>query len=239
VDAGGIIDCRDPNHIKVLDPREQPFDTHLGVDAIAAALRACPDRELVSMLRGGVTLKTGMTPQIVIMPNLNSLYSGTSGVGLDAVTDALHDLVGRGWYSTHEFIPFVPWRCAPRGAVERPGGGVPRGIVDNGGPRRELRTQPSGHPVESVNSAAGPMRPPPGTADVDTKWHLEDKPWFADACTSALILGDIGRRSGQPVFTFSFDFKFFFHQLFLRYGEWWLVTLLQPLKKRSIAACTD
>lgn len=49
------------------------------------------------MVGGGVTLKAGVKPQIVIMPNLNSLYSGTAGVSINAVVDELHGLAERGW----------------------------------------------------------------------------------------------------------------------------------------------
>ena len=240
VEAGGVIDCRDPEHIRFVDPRDAAFDTHLGVGALEHALEACPDRELLSMVRGGVTLKAGLRPQVVIMPNLNSLYTGGEQVGLDAVTDELHALVDRGWYSTHSsFIPFIPWRCAPRGAVARPGGGVPRGIVDNGGPRTELRTWPAGEPVVPTNISAGPMRPAPGTPPGRVKWHREVKPWFADACLNGAILAEGARRSDQPVYTFAFDFKYYFHQMFLRYGEWWKAGGVMPARMREGGASEE
>ena len=243
VEAGGVIDCRDPERVRLLDPSEQPFDTHLNLDAIDAELAELPDRELLSMIRGGVTFKTSLAPQIVIMPNLLSLYDEATdeGFGLDAVTDALYELVDRGWYSTHAaFIPFVPWRCAPRGAVPRPGGGVPRGIVDNGAPRTELLTQPSGDPVVAVNESAGPMRPPRDpTPGERVKWHAEGKPQLSDACGNGAILADIAWRAGLPVYTFAFDFKFFFHQLFLRYGQWWLAGSLMPARLREGGASEE
>lgn len=212
VDAGGVIDCRDPERIAFVDPRESHFESHLGEEAIDAELRECPDQELRSMLTGGVVLKAGINSQVVIKPNLLSLYSAGEGVGLDAVVDELHSLVGRSWYSTHQaFIPFIPWRCAPRGVVPRPHGGVPRGIVDNGAPRTELLTWPRGEVVVPTNEAAGPMRPPPGTPPDAIKWHQEVKPFFADAGCNGAILADIARRAGLPVFAFAFDFKYYFH----------------------------
>ena len=234
VEAGGVIDCRDPEHVRLLDPREQPFESHLNLAAIDSALADCPDRELRCLVRGGVVLKAGVRPQVVIMPNLNSLYDGGDGLAIDTVVDELHTLVERGWYSTHAaFIPFIPWRCAPRGAVPRPGGGAPRGIVDNGAPRRELRTWPRGERVVSVNEAAGPMRPPPGTPAEAIKWHPEGKPLFRDAGANGLILQHIARKAGLPCFVFAFDFKYYFHQLFLRYGEWWLAGALMPERMRA------
>ena len=237
VDAGGVIDCRDPERIALLDPREQPFQSHLNAQAIGDTFADLPDRELVSMLKGGVTFKTNLTPQIVIMPNLMSLYEEADGGGasLDAVTDALHALVERGWYSTHtSFIPFVPWRCAPRGAVPRPGGGVPRGIVDNGGPRQDLATWPAGELVIPVNESAGPMRPPRDASPSDSvKWHAEGKPQLPDAAGNGAILADIAWRAKLPIYTFAFDFQFYFHQLFLRHGEWWLAGSLMPERLRA------
>jgi len=233
VEAGGIIDTRDPSCIRFLDPREQPFPSHLHRDAIDAELASCPDQELRCMIHGGVVLKAGVRPQIVIMPNLNSLYQGGEGVAVDAVVDELYSLVDRGWYSTHTFIPFIPWRCAPRGAVARPGGGVPRGIVDNGAPRNALHTWPRGEPVVSVNQASGPMRPPHGTEPSGIKWHQEHKPLFKHACRNGLILWNIARAAGQPLFVFAFDFKYYFHQLYLRYGEWWLAGSVMPARLRQ------
>ena len=233
VEAGGIIDTRDPSCIRFLDPREQPFPSHLHRDAIDAELASCPDQELRCMIHGGVVLKAGVRPQIVIMPNLNSLYQGDEGVAVDAVVDELYSLVDRGWYSTHTFIPFIPWRCAPRGAVARPGGGVPRGIVDNGAPRNALHTWPRGEPVVSVNQASGPMRPPHGTEPSGIKWHQEHKPLFKHACRNGLILWNIARAAGQPLFVFAFDFKYYFHQLYLRYGEWWLAGSVMPARLRQ------
>lgn len=63
------------------------------------------------MLRGGATLKAQIRPQIVIMPNLLSLYeSGKAGV--DAVTDALDILVAAtGLVATETRLAPAP-RCS-------------------------------------------------------------------------------------------------------------------------------
>ena len=234
VDAGGVFDCRDPCRVRLLDPTEQPFESHLRIDGaggLAESLAGCVDEELLSMMRGGVVLKAEVLPHIVIMPNLFSFYEAGGGMGVDAVTSALHDLVRAGWvHKCAAFIPFVPWRCAPRGAVPRPLGGEPRGIVDNGAPRGEkpLLTRPSGEVVVPVNVAAGPSRPPPGTPPADVKWHAEGKPYFQDACVNAAILADVAERAGEPVFTIAFDFAKFYHQCFLRFGEWPLAGSVVP-----------
>ena len=92
----------------------------------------CADKELLGLAKWGVRTKAELEPQIVIMPNLFSLYECAGGV--DAVVDELNVLGGKGWYSWQKLIPFAPWRAAPRGAVPRADGGPPRGIVDQGAP---------------------------------------------------------------------------------------------------------
>jgi hypothetical protein len=116
---GRIWDLRGSKPI-LLDTVAPPFQSHLNVDALEHMLSACADREIVSMVRFGVHMHADVGEQIVIMPNLLSLYEGE---GIDAATDALQDLIGRGWYAAHDFIPFAPWRAAPRGAVPRKDGG--------------------------------------------------------------------------------------------------------------------
>ena len=47
VEAGGVIDCRNPANVQVLDPQEQPFESHLNSDVIdvwssmAAPTKSC------------------------------------------------------------------------------------------------------------------------------------------------------------------------------------------------------
>eukprot|EP00965_Chrysotila_dentata_P121362 4012432-Pleurochrysis_carterae.AAC.1 len=73
----------------------------------------------------------------------------------------------------------------PRGAVPRQGG-APRGISEQGAPRQELRTEPSGEAVVALNESAGPMRPAKG--EDAPKWHLEIKPTMSDAVANGMIL---------------------------------------------------
>ena len=129
------------------------IESHLQLPFIEELLADCPDRELVSMLKFGVVVHAEVEPQIVIMPNLMSTYESTAG-GIDAAADSLEELRRLGWYDNCDFIPFVPWRCAPRGIVVKKGGGLPRGIIDHGAPRRDLATAPEGEPVKAINVAA-------------------------------------------------------------------------------------
>ena len=81
VDAGGVIDCRDPMAIGFLDPRQQPFVSHLNGAAIEAELADCPDQELRSMVAGGVVLKAGIKPQIVVIGQSTPVGVYGPGVG--------------------------------------------------------------------------------------------------------------------------------------------------------------
>ena len=128
-----------------------------------------------------------------------------------ALAGSGQDLVGRGWYAAHDFIPFAPWRVAPRGAVPRKDGGPARGIVDHGAPRTELATVPEGEEVKSVNAVSREVPRP----------H-EDKPTLGDAAHNGAVLKHIADSSGQPVFSIAFDFKYYFHQL-------WYAASLLPL----------
>eukprot|EP00966_Prymnesium_polylepis_P169280 3914155-Prymnesium_polylepis.1 len=84
-------------------------------------------------------MKADLEHQIVIFPSLLSLYDVEGGV--EAVAREYGELQRRGWYEKGDFIPFAPWRCAPRGAVARKDGGLPPGIVEEGQPRKELVTE--------------------------------------------------------------------------------------------------
>ena len=223
---GRVWDLRhDPP--RLLDTTVAAFDTHLGVDFIEEALGACADRELVGMVRYGVSIQAELQHQIVICPNLLSLYDG---VGIDAVTDELGELLKRKWYGACKFIPFAPWRASPRGAVPRPGGGVPRGIGDLGAPRTPLTTVPEGETVVSVNTATGCGRRQQALAgDEHARWTPETKPAVADAAVNAAILRVPADAAGEPVFTIAFDFKYYFHQLFFRPSEYWKLGAVMPI----------
>ena len=200
----------------LMDTVTPPFQTHLQVEYIEQLFASLADRELVSMLRFGVCVHAQLEPQIVIMPNLLSLYDGQSGI--DEAARAVSELSSFGWWQQHDFIPFAPWRCAPRGAVPRKDGGVARGIVDQGAPRVPLFTRPEHEPVQSLNDAcrAG-------------KTRVEIKPRFADLARNASILRHIADSIDQPVFTIAFDFSKYFHQCFFRPDELHRMGSMLPL----------
>ena len=78
------------------------METHLNVDYLEQLFATCIDpfdREFVSMIRAGVSVGAELEEQIVICPNLLSLYETEgSAAGIDAAADALDELVQRGWY---------------------------------------------------------------------------------------------------------------------------------------------
>ena len=148
-----------------------------------------------------VCVHAELPPQMVIMPNLLSLYDDASGI--DEAARSVSELTKLGWYwQQHEFIPFAPWRCSPRGAVPRKDGGAARGTVDQGAPRPEFE------PVQSLNAACRQGRE-----------RREVKPRFADLAHIASILLHLADTIGEPVFTVALDFSKYFHQLWFQPAE--------------------
>ena len=191
-------------------------------ERLVQLLDACVDKELLSFIRAGVLMKADLEPQIVIFPSLLSLYNVEGGV--DAVATEYGEQQRRGWYTMNDFIPFAPWRAAPRGAVPRKDGGPPRGIVDEGQPRKELSTERS-EPVVPLNEAC--------KLDSDDfaeyrKWYKEIKPFFADAAVAGSVLRSAADILGQPVYTIAFDFRYFFMQMTYCKSELWKAGSLMP-----------
>ena len=201
-----------------LDTTSPPIKSHLNVDYLEELFADCVDRELVSMLRFGVHLHAELPPQILIMPNLLSLYDsdGAAG-GVDAAADAFEELRQLGWLNRSEFIPFIPWRCAPRGTVVKKDGGLPRGIVDQGAPRVPLTCSLTGEPVQSLNEASREQRQ-----------RQEYKPLFSDLAVSGCVLRHIADKLGLPVFTIAVDFSKYYHQCFFTARELWKCGALMP-----------
>lgn len=243
---GWIWDLRGDKPVP-LDFTQHAFETHLNLPHLERVLASCVDREIVDMLTCGVQLKASLKHQIVIMPNLLSLYSD---VGVHAVADELDDMLKRGWWGKSTFIPFAPWRASPRGAVPRPGGGAPRGIGDLGAPRPraeetdessaggELRPSlrdSEGDPVIPVNVATGCGRRQRNLAQrMHLKespvghWDPELKPFFEDAMLNGCILRAAADRDNDTVITLALDFSKFFHQAFFAASEWWKLGSVMP-----------
>ena len=195
----------------------------LNNERLIALLKAtCVDLELLDFLRAGVLTKADVDHQIVIFPSLLSLYDAEAG-GVDAVADEYEALVKRGWNEFTSFIPFAPWRCAPRGAVARKDNGPPRGIIDQGAPRKELFTKYSKEPIAPLNVAAREV-----LDDGSEAWSKEVKPFFSDLAVAGAVLGQAAALADDEVFVVAFDFKYFFHNLAFAKSEFWKVGSMAP-----------
>lgn len=196
---GTVWDLREgPGNVVPLATDQPLFESHLDLDFISAVFADSPDKELFGMLRrggAGVDFRDGMPHQVVVLPNLLSLFDG-----VDAVADEITSLAKRGWYGIFDWIPMIPFRAAPRGSVPRADGGPPRGIVDQNGPRKAgFVTRFSKEPVPALNPAAK-------AAD----WGKEPKPSTKEAAFNHAVLLRLGDVGKLPLFLLALDFKYMF-----------------------------
>ena len=85
------------------------IDTHWDLVYIWDNLKHYLDQELVSMLLQGVQYKTDLDLQIVLLPHLISF-----GAGCQLIHKQVVEYTKSGWYSIHDFLPFLPMRNIPR-----------------------------------------------------------------------------------------------------------------------------
>ena len=86
-----------PGNTKVLNVEGLATDTHLHQEAWHTYFSDYPHQRLLQMCEEGVTFQDSLEWQIVICPNLHSLYDCEGGI--DAVADEMHQLChDRGWY---------------------------------------------------------------------------------------------------------------------------------------------
>ena len=118
---GRLWDLRGgPGNVKLFDPATEPKRTGLDLEFAAAEFADVPGRELISMICDGVQMKTGhMAHQIVLMPNLLSLYSEDGGV--NAAASQVAEMQKLGFLATFSQLPGVPFRAMPRGVVPKKG----------------------------------------------------------------------------------------------------------------------
>ena len=194
-----------------------------------------PHQRLLGMCLDGVSYQAPLPPAIVLTPNLFSMYA-TAG-GIDAVREEVLKHTERGFRSraAHRMLPTIPFRTEPVGCAERKDDPLrPRVLCDSGAPRKELLTTDTEEAIPSRNGAAGPMRHCP--SDPDPKWFTEVKPTLLDAARNAAILGYIAHSLGAAPLSFSFDFKYFFHQLVLAAHELAASGSLVPERAREAGA---
>ena len=131
-------------------------------------------------------LKACLAPQIVLTPNLFSLYELG---GARAAQMQVADMVANDWIGVFADIPSVPLRVISRGEVAKNGTDELRGIVDQGQPRKPLSTV-DGEPVEALN---------PKTKLAD--WSHEDKDTLENAAFNGCIVDALLRLDRDPAFT--------------------------------------
>ena len=210
-----------PGNIYLWDDTWEDKRTCIKRGYAAELLADCDDQELVSMIASGVRFKCdGLAHQIVLMPNLLSLYQGA---GIAAAAEQMNDMRDEGWLGLFgDELPSVPFRCVPRGEVAKRGTAELRGIADQGQPRKHLSTRFSNEPVSSLNSEAR-------LGD----WDHESKDTIEGACHNASIVQGLADLNGESVISIALDWSKFFHRLFYNAYELWQTGALVPDAKNN------
>ena len=203
-------------NIKLFDPATEPKRTGLNLDFAASEFADHPDQELVSMICNGVQMKTdAMPPQIVLMPNLLSLYSENGGVAAAAAQMA--EMEKLGFLAFFDHLPCIPFRAMPRGVVPKKGTEELRGIGDQGQPRKRLCTRRSGEPVTPLNVMSR-----------EGEWSHQDMDSLETAAHNSAVLQSLADLNGEAVVDMAFDFSKFFHQLFYYVLMLWQMGAIVP-----------
>ena len=188
-------------------PAERQARTCVRLDHAAELLKDCVDKEFVDFLLNGVRFHAGLEPQIVLMPNLLSLYRDG---GVTAAAAQIADMVSSGFISLYDDLPSIPFRVCPRGVVGKKDTDELRGIADMGAPRKPLRTARGREWVNSLNDRcrAG-------------DWAHEDKDTLQSATLNGCIVQAIADVAGEYVFEIALDMSKWFHRLFYEAMELW------------------
>ena len=201
--ARGIVwDLRqaDKGIIVPLDFGKQ-IDTHWNLDYIWDNLKHYPDQELVSMLLQGVQYKADLDLQIVLLPHLISF-----GAGCKLIQKEVMEYAEKGWYSIHDFLPFLPIRNIPRGSTPRTGDASrPRPTSDGGAPRNPVADS-VGNPVIPLNVASK------GDKD-EQKWTPEIKPRVREMMVAIALFRYLAFHTGERVLIMTDDEKVCFNQV--------------------------
>ena len=201
--ARGVVwDLRkvDEGIIVPLDFAKQ-IDTHWNLDYIWDNLKHYPDQELVSMLLQGVQYKADLDLQIVLLPHLISF-----GAGCKLIQKEVMEYAEKGWYSIHDFLPFLPMRNIPRGSTPRTGDAArPRPTSDGGAPRNPVADS-VGAPVIPLNVASK------GDKD-EQKWTPEIKPRVREMMVAIALFRYLAFHTGERVLIMTDDEKVCFNQV--------------------------
>lgn len=130
-----VWDLRENGRPKPLDFCA-PNPTHLNLGLLARwrdRWPDYPDQEIFSHLIDGVDFKVEGPDGLLLQPHLTSLTND-----IVSVHKELQRLTDLGFFSCHSWVPFVPWRTFPNGAVTRKYEERWRRTTDAGAPRRGL-----------------------------------------------------------------------------------------------------
>jgi len=203
-------------HIKLWNNDTEPKRTCMARDKAKEFFHGCRDKELLSMLDTGVSFKCDLPHQIVLMPNLHSLYAENGGI--EAAASQMRAMASEGWLGMFgSVIPSCPFRCIPRGEVPKKGSVELRGIADQGQPRKRLRTQRSREPVPALNDVAR-----------EGEWDHEDKDTVQAAVLNGLIVQALADLNNEPVIDIALDWSKWFHRAWYNAYELWLAGALVP-----------
>ena len=184
-----------------------PNETHWDLDYICDNLQNYPDQESASMLLQWVQYKANLDLQIVLLPYLISF-----GAGCQLIQKKVVEFTKIGWYSIHDYLPFLPMRNIPRGSTPRPGDALrPRPTPDGVAPRNPVNDL-TGAPIVPLNVASK------GAAD-GCKWVLEVKPRIREVMTAIAMFRYLAFHTKQQVFIMTDDEKICFNQFALSTEE--------------------
>jgi len=221
---GRLWDLRaGPGKVRLFDAETEPKRTCLNLDHAKKLFADCADQELLSMLLHGVQMKTdGLSHQIVLMPNLLSLY--TSNGGVEAAAAQFADMTEQGFIGLFTGLPCCPFRAVPRGEVAKKGSTELRGVGDQGQPRNKLLTRKSREEVVPLN--------------VECKrgeWSHQDMDNLHSAASNGAILQALADLNGEDTVEMAFDFSKYFWRLFLHVYSLWQFGCIVPRQGESEA----
>ena len=230
-------------------PQECQDRTCVNLDFAKEIFADCIDKEFVEFLLAGVRFHAGLEDQIVLMPNLLSLYQD-GGVG--AAAAQADDMVRQGFIAVFEDLPSVPYRVIPRGVVPKAGTDELRGIADQGAPRKPLPVHrarrasgPShrqeAHRVRWADQPSDPRYESTGPAGAERPlvealndkcragdWGHEDKDTLEHAASNGAILQQMADYTGEVTIQIALDMSKWFHRMYYDATDLWTTGAVIP-----------
>ena len=158
-----------------------------------------------------------LTDQIVLIPNLLSLYASNGGI--KAAADQMADMAESGFLGLFDALPCVPYRAISQGEVPKKGTDELRGVGDQGQPRKPLYTQHSWETVLALNEASK-----------HAEWSHQDMDSLESACANGAIVQHLGDLNNETCIEMAFDFSKYFHRFYMRTLNMWQMGCIVPSK---------